>query len=88
MKFLLVSLVCSVFVENGLAWLPSPSVRQGSPHRPLTIHKLLASTPGVETIQLEGLGDDHDKVGQEMAVSVQRWLDAEWSTDLRCCNIV
>lgn len=32
----------------------------------------------VDSITVESLGDDHEKVGEEMKGSIQRWLDAEW----------
>jgi hypothetical protein len=32
----------------------------------------------IEPASLEGLGTDHDQVGNEMAASIQRWLDQEW----------
>ena len=37
-----------------------------------------ASEGGVDTIRLDGLGDDHEQVGADLGASVQRWLDAEW----------
>ena len=33
---------------------------------------------GVQLISLAGLGDDHDEVGEAMALSVAAWLDVEW----------
>lgn len=32
---------------------------------------------GVETVSLDGLGSDHEAVGDRMAKSVAAWLDAE-----------
>lgn len=32
----------------------------------------------VESVSVESLGEDHEKVGSELSGSVQRWLDAEW----------
>lgn len=34
---------------------------------------------GVEAVSLDGLGDDHETVGESMAKSVAAWLDAEVS---------
>jgi hypothetical protein len=41
---------------------------------------LSSGTPrfAVEPLSLESLGDDHEQVGEELALSVRRWLDAEW----------
>ena len=33
---------------------------------------------GVQLVSLEGLGNDHEAVGETMAKSVVAWLDAEW----------
>jgi hypothetical protein len=32
---------------------------------------------GVQAVSLEGLGDDHESVGENMSKSVAAWLDAE-----------
>lgn len=33
----------------------------------------------VESLSLENkISDDHEKIGQELSGSIQRWLDAEW----------
>ena len=32
----------------------------------------------IEALTLESLDDNHERVGTELAGSVQRWLDAEW----------
>lgn len=33
---------------------------------------------GVQLVSLEGLGDDHETVGESMANSLASWLDDEW----------
>mmetsp|Transcript_34105 Transcript_34105/g.81627 ORF Transcript_34105/g.81627 Transcript_34105/m.81627 type:complete len:165 (-) Transcript_34105:306-800(-) len=33
---------------------------------------------GVQLVSLEGLGDDHETVGESMATSLASWLDDEW----------
>ena len=52
------------------AWLPTKTYTRLSSVR--------ETGSNVETIQLEGLGDDHDAVAKSLGASVQRWLDAEW----------
>jgi hypothetical protein len=32
----------------------------------------------VESISVANMGDNHEAVGEDLAGSVQRWLDAEW----------
>ena len=70
-KFLLNILLLSGFAW---AWIPSPSTRT-SRTPPVVV---LRSSANVDTIQLGGLGDNHEQVGAELGASVQRWLDAEW----------
>ena len=37
-----------------------------------------ATTTTIESLTVSALPDDHEQVGQELAESIQRWLDAEW----------
>jgi hypothetical protein len=57
-----------------LAWSPAVKPRGRAP----TYRRTSQDENPVASIGLEGLGDDHEKVGAELASSVQRWLDAEW----------
>lgn len=36
------------------------------------------SSNGIQLVSLEGLGDDHEAVGENMAKSLAAWLDEEW----------
>ena len=62
--------------RTSLAWIAPLSLTNSATRS--TKNTRQASTSGVDTIKLDGLGDDHEKVGAAMALSVQRWLDAEW----------
>lgn len=37
-----------------------------------------ANDNGIQMVSLEGLGDDHEAVGETMAKSIAAWLDDEW----------
>jgi len=65
-------LILNVFLQSTGAWLPSTSQhRRVVSHSSTRLHM-------VESISLGSLGNDHVTVGEELAGSVQRWLDAEW----------
>lgn len=38
----------------------------------------LSMTTSPESLTLTRLGDNHEDIGQELALSVQQWLDTEW----------
>lgn len=60
---------------TAFAWLPASKTTT----RRASLSPLLAeSSSNVDTIKLDGLGDDHSQVGAELGASVQRWLDSEW----------
>jgi hypothetical protein len=62
--------------RRGLPGRSSPSVRIGT--LALNAGDDFSEAAGVELVSLAGLGDDHDAVGESMALSVAAWLDAEW----------
>lgn len=62
----------TLFFSSVNAWVPlSMSTRSNRRTFALSM---------VESLSLENtkISDDHEKIGQEMAGSIQRWLDAEW----------
>lgn len=65
-------------------WAPTQRLPSMSSHRvarsETTGTTLLADTSGngIQTVDLRGIDDDHEKEGQLMADSIVAWLDAEW----------
>ena len=76
----LLLLVLVNVTTNVSAWLPAKtSTRQSlSLLRESTTTSGSGNSNNVDTIRLEGLGDDHGAVAEALGASVQRWLDAEW----------
>ena len=64
----------------------TPSRTHHPPSKLLASSENKESSNGVQTASLEGLGDDHESVGENMSKSVAAWLDAEVSavTELIC----
>lgn len=72
-KLLSVALLLTSRATPSWAWL---STTASAPPRLLVLSS--SSSDNVDTIRLDGLGDNHQQVGDALALSVQRWLDAEW----------
>jgi hypothetical protein len=77
MKLGFLAVIALTFLQELEAWAPvSPISRRG--FRSSSSASTLTARNMVESVSVEGMGDNHEAVGLELAGSVQRWLDAEW----------
>jgi hypothetical protein len=79
-----IALAC--FLPELEAWAPTStpisrwlfrSAASSSGSASLIVRKA-ESEGGVQSISVANMGDNHEAVGEDLAGSVQRWLDAEW----------
>jgi hypothetical protein len=78
MLLLLAAVLCQIEMDSAEAWsyaspfrLPQRLGNRRSKSSPFALAM-------VESLSLESLSDNHEAVGQELADSLQRMLDAEW----------
>jgi hypothetical protein len=56
----------------------SSSSSSASASASLIVRQAEGGSESVESISVANMGDNHEAVGEDLAGSVQRWLDAEW----------
>lgn len=82
---ILAAVIALAFLPELEAWAPTRtpiskaqlfrSSASASASASLIVRK---ASESVQSISVEGMGDNHEEVGEDLAGSVQRWLDAEW----------
>jgi hypothetical protein len=78
MKLGFLAVIALAFAQELEAWVPAAPISRRLFRSPSSASSTLIVRNMVESASVEGMGDNHEVVGVELAGSVQRWLDAEW----------